>query len=413
MYRFRTNDEIPRELPEFKSSIKTFDPFIVKEKAFKTFVQTGVKSLASGSPYKSDVALVQYGGYSTYLDNDSIPRKVIDTNITFQRVYVSNHSVHGNFDINSSLNPVNLYSATDGYHVVNGPVQTIRIPTIWDAIFRPSTQESKQAELRAVWTLIRDNVALTDQRWLNITDGILEKGTYQIDTTGLNIMGAETQKDSEIINIDNAGPNKGFLIFGGIGYKPITERRASVNLGISGSYLLNDMKDPTHAFHADYSKLKWVWDTKSKDRFVPGTTGPKDTNRWKNRTDILNIRYGWENKEPYIEYSWARTWTANSVENDRNVTRYYVHFYVDRISREKVINDSIYHVDTSFIDSGHTTIHSTPSHGNGIITKFQIPNYKEIYRKTGTIDYCVNPVSDPYPLFQDIIQVHNFLQNNF
>lgn len=401
MYRFRTKDEIPRELPEFRTSLKTFDPFLIKEKAFKTFVQTGINELAPSSPYKSDIALVQYGGYSTYLDDKSVARKVIDTNITFQRVYVSNHSVHGNFDIDSSVNPVNLSAATDGYHVVNGPVQTIRIPTIWDAVFRPSTQVSKQTELREIWTLLRDSIPLTDQRWLNITDGILEKGTYQIDTTGVNIMGAETRKDSEIINIDNAGPNKGFLMFGGIGYKPITKQRASVNLGTSGSYLSVNMIDPTHPFHADYAKLKWVWDTKGQDRFVSGPSGSVDTDRWRNRKDILNIRYGWENNEPYIEYSWARTWT---VSDQYYGERYYVQFYVDRVSREKVINDCIYHVDTSFIDLGHTTIHSTPSHGNGIITKFQIPNYKEIYRKAGTIDYCVDPINDPYPLFQDIIR---------
>ena len=401
MIRYQSMWENKIDNINFKSRLKTFDPIIPKPRAIRALVTKNPELLTTNSPYSADFALVQYGGLAEYIDGDGKTQKVIDSSITFQNIYIKD-----SFNINNSTNPTSDAAALDGYHVINGPQKTIRISSIWDTIYRPSLRPNKDIELQALWGLIRDGVKdPNDQRWLNITDGILSRGTTEVDITDL--IGSEKYRDLEVINNEDA---TGFLIFGGIGYKP-TIRNIS-----TGWVTQDDINAMASYGHPDAAALQNVYNRRKEDRYaqrlvfdpVTSTYNHRwvDVGGWFRRTDRLNTRYGWEKGEPYIEYSWVKTtyWTER-YSGDQH---WDVQFFVDRVSRVKVINQSIYYVDTNqFIDNTYTLDNNAASHNQLVFRKINPPGYVDIYKVASTGEYVTSPSSSLKPIFYDIVKEGN------
>lgn len=380
----------------FRSRIKSFDPIIPKPRAIRSFVNKNPESYGPNSPYNANFALIQYGGLSEYIDGDGKVQNVMDNTITFQNIYIRD-----SFNIVNSTNPVSDTLSADGFHVINGPQKTIRWSTIWDTVYRPSLRSNKEKELTALWSLIRDNQRdPNDQRWLNITDGILCRGTTEIDTSEL--IGSEKFRDLEVINNEDG---TGFLIFGGIGYKPIIKN-------IEGGWIVqSDITAMTRAGHPDAAALQNVYNKRATERYHYNGSQWVDVGGWYRRTDMLNTRYGWENGEPYIEFSWAKTTYWFEYTNSYygyGISHYDVYYSVDRISRSKIINQSIYYVDTAqFIDSTYTLDNNKASHEHNLFRKINPPGYKDIYKVASTGVYTTSPASSLKPIFYDIIKEGN------
>ena len=404
MYRYQSAWNNKIDNMNFKSRIKSFDPITPKPRAIRSLVTKNPELYGPSSPYSSDFALVQYGGLAEYIDGDGKTQKVIDSSITFQNIYIKD-----SFNIVNSINPISDVLSADGFHVINGAQKTIRLSNIWDTVFRPSLRPNKALELQALWELLRDNQRdPNDQRWLNLTDGILSRGTTEIDISEL--VGSEKYRDLEVINNEDG---TGFLIFGGIGYKPVLKRLADdwiVQADIDAMRLSG---------HPDAAALQNVYNRRKDDRYVyrnvwdpvANTYNYKwvDVGGWYRRTDRLNTRYGWENGEPYIEYSWAYTtywYEYRSVGAD--IQHWDVHYYVDRVSRTKTINQSIYYIDTTqFIDSIYTLDNNKASHQQNIFRKINPPGYKDIYKVASTGAYVTSPTSNLRPIFYDIVKEGN------
>lgn len=388
----------------FRSRLKSFDPIVPKPRAIRSLVNKNPELYGPNSPYSTDFTLVQYGGLSEYLDGSGKVQNVIDNTITFQNIYIKD-----SFDIVNSTNPVSDLLSADGFHVINGQQKTIRWSTIWDTIYRPSLRTNKANELQALWTMIRDNQRdPNDQRWMNLTDGILCRGTTEIDTSEL--IGSEKFRDLEVINNEDGD---GFLIFGGIGYKPVIKN-------ITNDWVVQaDITAMAKDGHPDAAALQNVYNRRKDDRYVYRNVWNPDKNTyeykwvdtggWYKRTDRLNTRYGWENGEPYIEFSWAHTtywYEYRSAGAD--IPHYDVQFVVDRVTRSKIINHSIYYVDTTqFIDSTYTLDNNKASHEHNLFRKINPPGYTDIYKVASTGSYTTSPASSLKPIFYDIIKEGN------
>lgn len=375
----------------FKSRIKSFDPIVPKPRAIRALVTKDPELYAPSSPYSADFALVQYGGLSEYIDGSGKTQKVIDNTITFQNIYIKD-----SFDISNSVNPTSDATAIDGFHVINGPQKTIRISSIWDTIYRPSLRDDKANELQALWGMIRDGSRdPNDQRWLNITDGILCRGTTEIDTTDL--VGSEKFRDLEVINHEDGN---GFLIFGGIGYKPTI--RSITNNWVGQ----DDINAMSASGHPDAAALQNVYNRRKYNRYQQQDNKWVDVDGWFRRTDRLNTRYGWENGEPYIEFSWAHTnYWVESYSGDQH---WDVQFAVDRVSRVKTINQSIYYINTDqFIDNNYVINNNDASHNQNIFRKINPPDYSDIYKVATTGSFVTNPSSNLKPIFYDIVKEGN------
>ena len=397
MVRFKTDEQVIKENILPQTRVKLFDKFLTRDKSIKCLANTQVKALATGSTYSSDFAIVEYGGYGTYLDSDNVERKVIDSVISYRRVYIQE-----NFDIQNGVNPssINIY---DGHHVSYGANTEIKIPNYWDVVYKPSTRISKATELQYVWSLIRDAVVTTDQRWLNITDGLLVKGKYEKDIS--DFVGSESVRDTEVINLENM---EGFLVFGGVGYKPTLTRKTSVR--VTGDYINTLIL----ANNPIASKVKWAYNTRSGTRYVPSTrvnasgnteSYNLDTDKWLDRTDVLDIYYGWENGEPYVEYHWAKSYKINHGSYTEQVLNY----YVDRVSRSKAINTDIYYVSTNLIDNPYVLDDSKYSQDSMVVRKFVNVDYKKLYTDTTGASPIVitNEIYPNRTVFQDIIYESN------
>ena len=404
MFRYQSLFDNKVDNLNFKSRIKAFDPIIPKPKAIRAFVARTPEEMAPNSPYTTDFALVQYGGYSEYLDAAGKVQKVIDSTITFQDIFVAD-----SYHINNSLNPASVISSTDGYHVINGPQKTIRISNIWDVVYRPTLRTNKATELQALWVLIRDGQTnMNDQRWLNITDGLLANGSTEIDISKL--VGAEKYRDVEVINNEEGN---GFLIFGGVGYKP-------THKVITNAWVVQtDISDMATNLHPDAAALQNVYNKRRQERYqylnaLNPTTGKYeyswvDTGGWFRRIDRLNTRYGWENGEPYIEYSWAKTtYWIEYRSAGADIDHYDVQFRVDRISRAKVINHSIYAIDTTqFVGSLYNLNNNNASHNQVIFRKINPPGYDQIYLDASVGGLVTSPTSPERPVFYDIVKEGN------
>ena len=402
MVRFQSAFETRIDNLNFKSRIKTFDPIVPKFKAIRSFVSRDPALLSPSSTYSTDFSLVQYGGYSEYLDAAGKVQKVIDSTITFQDIYIND-----TYNINNSLNPLNSLSSLDGYHAINGVQKTIRISSIWDTIYRPSLRPNKAVELQALWTMIRDGqVDMTNQNWLNITDGLLANGLTEIDIT--NLIGSEKYRDLEVINNEDGN---GFLIFGGVGYKP-------THKSITSSWITqSDITDMAADGHPDAAALQNVYNRRKSERYVHRKVSEDgkyvwkwiDTGGWFQRTDRINTRYGWENGEPYIEFAWAKT--SYYYQHQRfgtDIERWDVKYFVDRISRSKILNHSIYYIDTTqFINSAYILNNNDSSHQQLIFKKINLPGYNQIYLDENTNTLVTSPSAPSRPVFYDIVKEGN------
>ena len=395
MARFISDSTIALDNPTYSARLKELIKLAAVPESFKAVYQVQSEDYSPGSEYQTNLGHVQYGGSADYVtDVNGTTANVIEHKITTQKLYIKNSEL-----ITSGSVPQN--NPTDGYHVMVKNAISRRIPTWWDVVLRPSVRTARLQSLRSVWYLVRDNIPMNDGAWLKITDGILRK-PKALTQVNLN---EGIHKDYDVGSI----PDKSqILVFGGEGYKPTKVRRASNNVTTSlisqaevdGKYYAANLK---YAYNKRYREQGHYGDRTFTN--PDGTTYTRsvwiDDGGWLGRTDIIGIDYGWENGEPYVEFAWAKQYYWSNNNNRYSDLK----FYVDRISRERIINKSIYHLDLSNIDNynpGDNDIYPT------FITKITSSDYSDIYNHPDPSNVSVitsfqaDTISDTRPNFMDI-----------
>ena len=371
MGRFISDVAAPLDNPTYSIRLKELVKLASIPNSFKALYPTASEDYSSSSDYQANFGHVQYGGTADYvIDTSGTTSNVIEQKITTQKLYIKNSEA-----IVSGEMPNSIINATDGYHLLLKNAVTRRIPNWWDVVLRPSVRSARMNSMRDIWYLIRDNVPTTDGAWLKITDGILSRPQ---SVTQPNLSDG-IHKDYDIGSI----PDKSqILLFGGEGYKPTRVRKESIYVGnsdINGA--INDGK-----YYA--ANLKWAYNkrytvqghyqtttTTNSDGTISTSNIWVDDGGWKEKKDILNIDYGWENGEPYVEFAWAEHYYWYSGQYNENVYSE-IRFHIDRVSRTKVINKDIYHLDLANIDNynpGDNDIY--PS----FVTKIISSDYMGIY----------------------------------
>ena len=378
MARFQSDTAAALDNPTYSARLKELIKLAGIPDSFKGLYQIQSEDYSPGSEYQSNFAHIQFGGSADYVIDSSTTSTVIEQKITTQKIYIKNSE-----NITSGEVPQLSSAASDGYHVLTNAAVTKRIPTWWDVVLRPSVRPQRNDSLKDIWTLIRDNVALTDGAWLKITDGILRKPKAVLQSN----LNDGIHKDYDIGSI----PDKSHLfLFGGEGYKPTLVRREGITVNET---FVNNSVTSGEFFAAN---LKFAYNKRYtvpghyEDRAIQQPNGSMmtqhvwvDDGGWLNRTDIVAIDYGWENGEPYVDFAWAKsfTWSGSygSVYHD-------LKFYIDRVSRKTTINQDIYHLDLSNIDSynpGDNDIFPT------FITKINSVDYSSIYHHPDTNNISV------------------------
>lgn len=396
MIRFFSDTNIVVDNPSYSARVKELAKINAIPESFKALYSIPEELFSSGSEYQSNFGHVQYGGVADYIiDTEGSVANIIEQKITFQKIYIKNAD-----DIKSGSVPQSSALVTDGYHVIVKDAITKRIPTWWDVVLRPSVRASRAESLRDVWELIRNNIGMTDSAWLNLTDGILRKPKSLIQEN----LSAGIHKDYDVCTIHDQSQ---IFLFGGEGYIPTKVRKTAITVNqdyideITANDLYYAAKLKT-AFNKRYSRQGRY---KSATITLPnGTTQATqvwvDEGGWKEKTDIIDISYGWENGEPYVEYAWA----DHFYWRDRTSEYSDLKFYVDRISRTRVINKDIYHLELSTIDKYN------PSDNDifpKFITKIISSDYREIFNhpdktNVGTITKFADTIADDRPNFMDI-----------
>lgn len=397
MGRFFSDSNMALDNPTYSARLKELIKFAAIPDSFKALYPIASEDFSSGSDYQANFGHVQYGGTADYvIDTAGTTANVIEQKITTQKLYIKNSE-----NITSGAVPFSNVQATDGYHVLTKSAITRRIPTWWDVVLRPSVRAARMNSLRSIWFLIRDSIPITDGAWLKITDGILCK-PKALTQDNLN---EGIHKDYDTGSI----PDKSqIFLFGGEGYKPTRVRKKSVS--VDGTFVTGSINDGE--YYA--ANLKWAYNKRYAEQGhyaqqvvtnPDGTTSTQnvwvDDGGWKEKTDIIDIAYGWENGEPYVEYAWADHyyWYGRNGEQYSEIK-----FYIDRVSRTKIVNKDIYHLDLAIMDTynpGDNDIF--PS----FITKITSSDYSEIYNhpdptNTSTITKFAGTTADSRPNFIDI-----------
>ena len=403
MTRFYSDLDYVTDNPSYSVRVKEMLTVPCASDTFKALYQIPSEDYNVGSAYQSNFAMVHYGGSANYVINTSgTTSKVIEHKLSYQKIYIS-----GSENIISGKVPLSNLQATDGYHVITGDVVSKRIPTWWDVVLRPSVRSARGTSLREIWYLIRDNIGLTDQRWLNITDGILRKPMAVEDT---NLRG-NIHRDYEIINV----PDKSqILLMGGETYGPTKKlvTGATVNgeylnsISTQGKYYANALRNAYVRRYGEQGEWRY--------RSVPDGKGGyvnerywHDLGGWREKTDIIGIDYGWENGEPYVEYAWADHfyyWTTDAYGR-RYSYESGINFYLHRVSRETIINKDIFHIDLVALDNyrpGDNDLYPD------FITKITDTTFRKIYDHETDLTKSINTLtSSPNyydrPNFTDVI----------
>lgn len=359
--------------PISESKIKIFDQYRIKKKSFKSIIEKTKSIDLSNRNYSSDAVLIQFGGSVKIISEDT---NFVNSDITYREIFIK-----GNKNIENGINPA-TDTSSDGFHMKYGNEINIKIPTIWDCVIDNSLIEIKEEELNYIWDLLKTNIDINDARWNTITHGILEKGNNLLkDNSDL-----ELSKNSEVINIENS-PNTGFFIFGGNAYKATKNRivdSAIINDDNLLYFTLND--------NYDINKLQLINDIRK------ATDGTELL--WQNKVARINTRTGWENGEPYIDFSWVIT-----IDNeDTNI----VYYFVDRVSREKIPNKDIYYINTTDIlnNPDFALEPSLKTHENNIINKIDLHSYSEIFNNING-ERILDIQDHNLPIFSDVIYNKN------
>lgn len=347
MARFISDLLYPTDNPSYSVRLKELAQTPTTYDSFKMIYPVPSEDYTPGSEYQANIAIAQYGGSADYIiDGNGTTSKLIEQKISIQKMFIKN--AQSSTPLQSGRVPVTEALVKDGYGVIAGAITQKRIPTWWDVVLRPSVRSQRINSLRDIWTLIRDNIPITDTRWLRITDGILRKPQV---TQDLHLNGL-IHRDHEIVSIQDS---PGLFLFGGEGYTPTIRRIESHSVNVD---YLNSITpgygSPTNAGKYFVNEAKWAYahrDTPRGHMSTQNVTGPDgkvtsqsvwvDDNGWQYRNDIMKIDYGWENGEPYVEYVWGYyyTWSSNYD------TYTGIKLFVDRVSRKKCQNGGIYHLD--------------------------------------------------------------------
>ena len=396
MARFFSDINIVVDNPTYSARLKELVKINAIPESFKALYSIPGELFSSGSEYQSNFGHIQYGGTANYVTNvDGDIANIIEQKITFQKIYIKNAET-----VNSGVVPISNTLVTDNYHVIVKDAVTKRIPTWWDIVLRPSVRPARAESIRDVWELIKNNINTTDSAWLKLTDGILRKPKALIQE---NLSGG-IHKDYDVCSIPDQSQ---IFLFGGEGYKPTVVRKSSTTVN------LNYLEDITEDNLYYSAKLRNAYNKRyarkghyeAVNTTLPnGTIQPTqvwvDDGGWKDRTDIIDISYGWENGEPYVEYAWADHFYWSREDNQYSDLK----FYVDRVSRTRVVNKDIYHLELSTIDKYNPKDNDIfPT----FVTKIVSTNYRELFdhpdtTNISTISKFQNTKADDRPNFMDI-----------
>mgnify|MGYP003585807444 CR=1 FL=1 len=343
MARFLSDQTIVTDNPTYSARVKELAQVSCLSDTFKCLYQVSSEDYNAGSTYQANLGLVHYGGSADYvIDTSGTSKNVIEHKIAFQKIYIKNSET-----ITSGKVPTSVVNVKDGYHVIVGDVVQKRIPTFWDVVLRPSVRSARTESIKDVWYLIRDNITLDDNRWLQLTSGILRKPKVVTDSK----LTGNIHREHEVVNI----PDKSeMFLLGGEGYEPTL--KMTENYTVSLDYLTSIDKSAKYyagALRRAYNN-RWNeqghWDTRSTTDASGKTVTSKvwiDDGGWKGRTDIIGIVYGWENGEPYVEYAWGRQFFYWAGSGSDRWQESGIKFYIHRVSRAKCVNKFIYHIDLS------------------------------------------------------------------
>ena len=374
MARFYSDLAYATDNPTYSIRLKELCQIPTTSDSFKAVYAIPSEDYSARSKYQANLGVFHYGGSADYvIDTSGKTSNLIEQKFNYQKIYIENSET-----IVSGQVPTSSLQSKDGYNVIVGTTVAKRIPTWWDVVLRPSVREARQDSLRNIWYLIRDNISLSDPRWLKITDGILRKPKVVMDEN-LNGM---IHRDHEVLNVPDQSQ---IFLMGGEGYRPTLVRKEAVS--VNWDYLNSITPNFTPGNPGKYfvNEAKWAYSHKDTDRghtetqSVLGSDGKYHTQNvwvddhgWKGQTEIMKIGYGWENGEPYVEFVWGSYYTwRNNYETYTGIK-----LYVDRVSRVKCVNPSIYHMDLSKLDTYN------PGDNNifpEFITKIYNSDYTDLY----------------------------------
>lgn len=359
--RFYNENSRISDIPKYINKTKllyTLDS--LDDSSFKSLVYAQQKTNPSNTGFKSNYALMTFGGTETYKMTDSNNTDIIESKLSFQRIYIEDQSnlsevtnSEGVQPFTDGILPVDQDTITDGYKCIEGEYIHKRIPNWWDVVTRPSVREARQQSLADVWVLIKNGIDTSSEDWLKITSGIIRKPT-------VNILRQEEYagaiaKTSDTICIPDRSQ---VLLVGGEGYVPTVRLMEDATV--------------TEGYINMSPNLYW------KEALISAYS-LKSTS-WKNRISILAIDYGWENNEPYVEYAWAKWYQFVTYESINSVQTAVYHdglkFYIHRVSRKIQANTNIYHLDLTRIEDynpGDNDIYPN------FITKISSPQFKELF----------------------------------
>lgn len=393
MARFFNDLSVTVDNPTFSARVKELIELQAIPNSFKGLFQIPSEDYGTGLSYQANIAHIQYGGESSYIDDTSTQRDLIDQKLTYQKIYISDSPDPKT--LKSGTTPLSAAAVIDGFHVIAGTPKTVRIPTWWDVVLRPSVRPNRLSSLRTVWEAIRDNVPMTDQRFLKICEGILMKPNV-INDSNLN---GSVLKNYDVGSIPDQSQ---LFLFGGIGYETTKTRKKGIT--VTNDIISNMTADPTNPEWSWYlANLKAAYNRRGSPAYTTDANGNTiRTTGWYGITDIININYGWENGEPYIDFAWADHFTYNYNYNTYNGLK----FYIDRISRKRVPNKDIYHLDLGRMDIYNPTDNDIfPS----FVTKITNSDYRKIYdhpTNVGVTENITTSVTDKVN-FQDITYEHS------
>jgi len=383
MARFFNDKNLITDNPSYSIRVKELQELVAIPESFRGIYSIPNEPLSVGSGYTANLAHIQYGGSQDYIDDLGQTRKLIEQKLTYCKLFIQDTA--NPQDLKSGQNPNDFVNSVDGFHVLTSTPRTIRIPTWWDVVLRPSVRPNRTSSLNDIFQLIKNRVNIDDQRWLKITDGILKR-PYVVNHNEL--FGA-IRKNHDVVSI----PDRSHLfLFGGIGYKPTQVKRIN-GLHVSAEYLGNLSIDPTDPNHSWYlNNLKYAYNKRGTNQL---DSNGNPIGGWKGKTDIIAINYGWENGEPYVDYAWAQHYTYRDTYN---YVRDGIKFYIDRISRVQRVNKDIYHLDLAKLDN------YSPNDNDLyplFITKITNVDYRDIYKSGPNEESLVTPISDKVE-FQDV-----------
>ena len=349
MARLQSDLDYNTDNPTYNIRVKELAQTPIKLDTFKGIIPIASEDYTAGSAYQANLALIQFGGSSAYVtDTSGATAEIMDGYLSFQKIYIKDNPQNVPPIVSGKV-PLDTQQVIDGYHLIMGNVNNIRIPTWWDVVLKPSVRPNRTSSLRSVWELIRDNIPLTDNRWLKITDGIIRKPKALSDIK----LNGGIHRDYEIVSIPNLSQ---LFIFGGEGYIPTNNLKRGATVSSSfltqvdneGMYYAAALRRAYNNRTTNPGEYRLVT-INNPDGSVSTINQWVDLGGWLGRTDILGMDYGWENGEPYVEYAWAEHfyYYYNNTQHSG------LKFYVNRISRQRCINTNIYHLDLSNLNGYH------------------------------------------------------------